>query len=64
MFKYGSFRSFIAKFFAGILLLGFGLIYFASLYTYDPVDPGFSQLNLDIKENEIRNVFGYFGAYL
>ncbi len=64
MFKYGSFRNFIVKFFVGIILFGFGLIYLGSLYSYSPNDPGFNQLNYNINGNEIKNVLGLFGAYL
>ncbi len=64
MFKYGSFRNFIIKFFIGIVLFGFGLIYLASLYSYSPNDPGFSQLNYNINDNKIENALGFFGAYL
>ncbi len=64
MFKYGSFRNFIVKFFAGILIFGFGVIYFASLYSYYPSDPGFKQLNYNSNNVEIKNFLGFFGAYL
>ncbi len=64
MFKYGSFRNFLVKFCAGIILLGFGLVYLSSLYTYSPNDPGFNQLNLNIEKNKVSNILGYFGAYL
>ena len=60
MFKYGSFRNFIIKFFIGIALFGFGIIYLTSLYSYSPNDLGFNQLN----NNKIENVLGFFGAYL
>ena len=60
MFKYGSFRNFVIKFFIGIILFGFGSIYLLSLYTYSPNDPGYQNLN----EGEIQNILGYFGAYL
>ncbi len=64
MFKYGSFRNFVVKFFIGIVLFLFGLIYLASLYSYSPSDPGFNQLNYNINDNKISNLFGFFGAYL
>ncbi len=64
MFKYGSIRNFIIKFFLGIILIGFGLIYFTSLYTYSANDPGFSQLNYNINDSNIENLMGFFGAYL
>ena len=60
MFKYGSFRNFVIKFFIGIILLGFGSIYLVSLYTYSPNDPGYQNFN----EGEIQNILGNFGAYL
>ena len=60
MFKYGSFRNFVIKFFIGIILFGFGLIYLVSLYTYSPNDPGYQNFN----EGEIQNILGHFGAYL
>ena len=60
MFKYGSFRNFVIKFFIGIILLGFGSIYLISLYTYSPNDPGYQNFN----EGEIQNILGSFGAYL
>ncbi len=60
MFKYGSFRNFIIKFFVGITLLAFGLIYLTSLYTYSPDDPGYQNFN----EDEVKNILGIFGAYL
>ena len=64
MFKYGSIRNFIVKFLVGIILFGFGLIYFASLYSYSANDPGFNQLNYNINESDIENLIGIFGAYL
>ena len=64
MFKYGSFRNFVIKFIVGIILFGLGFIYLASLYSYSPNDPGFSQLNLNINEGGVKNLFGLFGAYL
>ncbi len=64
MFKYGSIRNFIVKFLVGIILFGFGLIYFASLYSYSANDPGFNQLNYNINESNIENLIGFFGAYL
>ena len=64
MFKYGSFRNFIIKFFIGVVLFGFGLIYLVSLYSYSQSDPGFNQLNNNIDDNEIKNIIGFFGAYL
>ena len=60
MFKYGSFRNFVIKFFVGIILFGFGSIYLVSLYSYSPNDPGYQNLN----EGEIKNILGQFGAYL
>ena len=64
MFKYGSIRNFIVKFLAGVILFGFGLIYFTSLYSYSASDPGFNQLNYNINESNIKNYIGFFGAYL
>ena len=64
MFKYGSIRKFIVKFLIGIIFLAFGLIYFASLYSYTANDPGFNQLNYNINESNIENHIGFFGAYL
>ena len=64
MFKYGSFRNFIVKFILGIIFFVFGLGYLASLYSYSPNDPGFSQLNNNINKGEIKNILGLFGAYL
>ncbi len=64
MFKYGSFRNFVLKFLVGIILFGFGLSFFASLYSYSPNDPGFNQLNYNISDNKIKNLLGFFGAYL
>jgi len=60
MFKYGSFRNFVIRFFIGIILFGFGSIYLVSLYTYSPSDPGYQNFN----ESEIKNILGHFGAYL
>ena len=60
MFKYGSFRNFIIKFFVGIILFVFGLVYLFSLYTHSPNDPGYQNFN----EDGVRNVLGFFGAYL
>ncbi len=60
MFKYGSFRNFVIKFFVGIVLFSFGSIYLISLYTYSPNDPGYQNFN----EYEIKNILGLFGAYL
>ena len=64
MFKYGSIRNFIVKFLVGIVLFGFGLIYFTSLYSYSENDPGFNQLSYDINDSNIENLMGFFGAYL
>ncbi len=64
MFKYGSIRNFIVKFLLGIVLFGFGLIYFTSLYSYSANDPGFNQLNYNINDNNVENLMGFFGAYL
>ena len=64
MFKYGSFRNFVIKFFVGIILFGFCSIYIASLYSYSPNDPGFNQLNYNVVNSEIENICGLFGAYL
>ena len=64
MFKYGSFRNFIVKFIVGIILFGFGLIYFTSLYSYSANDPGFNQLNYNVNDSNIENLMGFFGAYL
>ncbi len=64
MFKYGSIRNFIVKFLVGIVLFGFGLIFFTSLYSYSENDPGFNQLSYDINDSNIENLMGFFGAYL
>ncbi|MDC2978815.1 DNA translocase FtsK 4TM domain-containing protein, partial [Pelagibacteraceae bacterium] len=64
MFKYGSFRNFVVKFFIGIVLFVFGLVYITSLYSYSPNDPGFNQLNYNINNNNIENLLGFFGANL
>ena len=64
MFKYGSFRNFVVKFFLGIGLFLFGIIYFISLYSFSASDPGFNQLNYNVNDSEIRNLLGLFGAYL
>ncbi len=64
MFKYGSFKNFVVKFFVGIVLFIFGLIYLTSLYSYSPNDPGFNQFNYNINDNEINNFMGFFGSYL
>ncbi len=64
MFKYGSLRNFIIRFLLGIILFGFGLIYFTSLYSYSENDPGFNQLNYNINDDNIENLIGFFGAYL
>ncbi len=60
MFKYGSFRNFIIKFFLGSFLFCFGLIYIFSLYYYSPNDPGYQNFN----EGDVKNILGLFGAYL
>ena len=64
MFKYGSFRNFVIKFFIGIVLFISGLIYLTSLYSFSPNDPGFNQFNYSINNSEISNLLGFFGAYL
>ena len=64
MFKYGSFRNFVIKFFVGIVLFIFGLIYLTSLYSFSPNDPGFNKLNYNINDSEISNLLGFFGAHL
>ena len=64
MFKYGSFRNFVVKFFVGIVLFAFGSIYIASLYSYSSNDPGFNQINYNINDSRIENLLGFYGAYL
>ena len=64
MFKYGSFRNFVIKFFIGIALFISGLIYLTSLYSFSPNDPGFNQFNYNTNDSEIRNFLGFFGAHL
>ncbi len=64
MFKYGSLKNFVIKFFLGAIFFGVGLIYIVSLYSYSPNDPGFNQLNYSINDNKIANLLGFFGAYL
>ena len=64
MFKYGSFKNFVVKILVGVVLFGFGLIYITSLYSYSPNDPGFSQLNNSLKDNNVANLFGVYGSYL
>ena len=64
MFKYGSFRNFVVKFFVGIVLFGFGSIFIVSLYSYSPNDPGFNQVNYNINDNRIENLLGFYGAHL
>ncbi len=64
MFKYGSFKKFVVKILVGVVLCGFGLIYITSLYSYSPNDPGFSQLNHNLKDNKVENFFGIYGSYL
>ena len=64
MFKYGSFKNFVVKILVGVVLFGFGLIYFTSLYSYSANDPGFNQLNYNINDNNVENLMGFFGAYL
>ena len=64
MFKYGSFRNFVIKFFIGTVLFIFGLIYLASLYSFSPNDPGFNKFNYNIDERGISNLLGFFGAHL
>ena len=59
MFKYGSFRNFVVKFFLGIALFLFGIIYLTSLYSYFPSDPGFNQFNYSINDSEIGNLLGF-----
>ncbi|MEC8541582.1 MAG: hypothetical protein VXY53_07065, partial [Candidatus Thermoplasmatota archaeon] len=49
-------KNFIVKFLVGIILFGFGLIYFTSLYSYSANDPGFNQLNYNINESDIENL--------
>ena len=64
MFKYGTFKNFVVKFVLGTALFSFGLVYLTSLYSYSPNDPGFNQLKQNFNENDIKNLFGFFGAYL
>ena len=64
MFKYGSFRLFIAKIFFGGILIILGSVYTGSLFTYNIDDPGFQTLTNNIKSNEINNFFGLFGSQL
>lgn len=61
MFKYGSFRLFLAKFILGSLITAFAVVYLISLYSYSQTDPGFKIFETG---NEIKNYFGLFGAYL
>ena len=64
MFKYGTFKNFVVKFVLGTALFSFGLVYLTSLYSYSPNDPGFNQLKQNFNDNDIKNLFGFFGAYL
>ena len=64
MFKYGSLRNFVIKFFLGVFFFGIGLAYLVSLYSYSLSDPGFNQLNYSINDDKIENLLGFFGAYL
>ena len=64
MFKYGSFKNFVIKFFVGTVLFIFGLIYLTSLYSFSPNDPGFNQYNYNTNNIKISNLMGLFGAHL
>ena len=48
----------------GIIIIVFSIIFMLSLISYSPNDPGFNQLNYNINDNKISNLFGFFGAYL
>ena len=64
MFKYGSFRLFLIKFVFGLIVSGFSIIYFLSLFSYDHSDPGFKRFQDSSINLEVSNYIGYFGAYL
>ncbi|MDC3131673.1 DNA translocase FtsK 4TM domain-containing protein, partial [Pelagibacteraceae bacterium] len=64
MFKYGSIRQFIIKFFFGIFLIVFSISYIGSLLSYDDSDPGFKILSNQDSAQVLSNNFGVFGSYL
>ncbi len=61
MFKYGSFRLFILKILAGLLLITFSIVYVVSLKTHNYNDKAFGITGSNFN---IENYFGLFGSYL
>ncbi len=61
MFKYGSLRQFLLKFFSGVFILGLSTVYFVSLITHNASDKAFGVTG---SKDEIQNYFGYFGSNL
>ena len=59
MFNYDSFKLFILKVTLGVIFILLSFFLFLSLITYSPDDPGIGKL---FDEQEISNVFGFFGA--
>ena len=61
MFKYGTLRLFFAKILIGSILITFSLVFFLSLISFNPEDPGFKKIAY---QQNIHNYLGYFGAKL
>ncbi len=59
MFRYGSFKLFLLKVFAGSLLVSLSSFLILSILTHNPNDPGIGKLS---SETEIFNFFGFWGS--
>ncbi len=64
MFKYGSFRSFVIKFFFGLIFLFIGIFYFGSLLGFSENDPGFKTYSGGETGLVVSNFFGLYGSYV
>ena len=64
MFKYSSFRNFVIKFIAGVILITISLLFLISLYSHSYSDPGFQTYSSEQSDIDILNYLGLFGAYL
>ena len=60
MFLYGNTRGFLIKFLLGMVMCGFSIFLFLSLYSYSPNDYGFGVAS-NLKT--FQNMLGIYGAY-
>ncbi|MDC0195210.1 DNA translocase FtsK 4TM domain-containing protein [Alphaproteobacteria bacterium] len=61
MFKYGNFKSFVAKFIIGLLFSFISIFFFISLVSFDLNDPGYGHSRT---ASYTSNLGGFVGAYI